>query len=166
MFGLLPVLLPFSFAASLLCRFSRRGVTTEIQKGKGPGSAPGPNIFEQSERSRFRGADRFIRSSGTGSLHLRFRLAAVELAHDVCANRPRCDLRGRGLLAFAVWALVSAADERAFDEDVRALLDRRRDVFGKSRTEDADAVPLGFRRPFGLLVFPGALRSHGKNGEL
>src|SRR5271165_255005 len=137
-----------------------------LQIGKGPGSAPGPDIFEQSERSRFRGANAFVRSNGTGSIHLRFRLAAVELSHNVGANRPRCDLGRRGLLALAVRALVGAADERAFDEDVRTLLDRRRSVFGKSRTEDADAVPLGFRGPFVLRVFPGALGSDRKNGEL
>ncbi len=47
---------------------------------------------------------------------------------------------------------------RAFDEDVRSLLDRRRDIFGQSRTENADAVPLGFRGPLILRVLPGALR--------
>ena len=44
MFRLLPTLLPFSFAATLLCRFGRRGVTIEIQNGKGLGSATGPEF--------------------------------------------------------------------------------------------------------------------------
>jgi hypothetical protein len=49
---------------------------------------------------------------------------------------------------------------------MRAFLDRRRDVVGKPRTEDADAVPFGFRGPLVMGVLPGALRGDGKNGEL
>src|SRR5271165_2619856 len=164
MFRLLPVLLPLSFAASLLCRFRRRAVMTEIEKG--PGSTPGPDVFEQSERSRFRSAACFIRSSGTGSIHFGFRLAAIEFAHDIRTNRPRCNLHGFRLPAFAVRLLVGRADEAAFNEDVSALLDDCSDMLCESRTEHTDAVPLGFRGPFVLRVFPGALGSDRKNGEL
>lgn len=34
------------------------------------------------------------------------RIAAIELAHDVSADGPRCDLGRRGLLALAVRTLV------------------------------------------------------------
>ncbi len=95
-----------------------------------------------------------------------FGLGAVELPHHIGANRPGGDLGRRGLLALAVRPLVGAADELAFDQDVRALLDRRRDVFGEPRTEDRDSMPLGLRDPFVVAVFPGALRGDGKNGEL
>jgi len=43
----------------------------------GPGPVPGPDVFEQSERSRFRSAACFIRSSGTRSIYFGFGLAAI-----------------------------------------------------------------------------------------
>jgi hypothetical protein len=98
-------------------------------------------------------------------MHFGFRLAAVELAHEVSVDRPRGELGRRGLLALAVRALVGWTHEFAFDEDVRSLLDRRCDIFGQSRAENTDAVPLGFRGPLLLRVLLGALRGHGKNGE-
>ena len=51
-------------------------------------------------------------------------------------------------------------------EDIRALLDRRCDMIGQSRTKDADAMPLGLKGPFALGSLPGALRGDRKNGEL
>src|SRR5438552_12857466 len=85
----------------------------------------GPFQRRPSERSRIRRVERFTRSSGTGSDSFRFGFAAIELAHNIGANRPRSDLRGLGLLAFAVRLLVGRADEAAFDEDMSAFLDVR-----------------------------------------
>jgi hypothetical protein len=56
-------------------------------------------------------------------MHFRLWLASVELADDIGANRPRCDLRGLRLLAFAVGLLVGRADEAAFDQHVSASFD-------------------------------------------
>jgi hypothetical protein len=83
---------------------------------------------------------------------IRLGSAAIELAHGFSANRPRRDLRSRGLLAFG--PLVGRADEAAFDEDMAAW------------AEDRDAMPLGLADPFVFGVLPGALRSDGKNDEL
>ncbi len=126
----------------------------------------GPLKERLSERSRFRCVERFRRSSGTGSDRFRFWLAAIELAYDIGANAPERLLVGLSFLAFAVSAFVGRADEAALDEQVRAFLDRRRDVFGEPRAEHANAVPLGFRRPFVVGVLPRPLRGDGKNGEL
>ncbi len=68
---------------------------------------------------------------------------------------------GLGFLAFAVSAFVRRADEAALDEHVRAFLNRRRDVFGEPRAEDANAVPLGLRGPFVVSVLPRPLRRDG-----
>src|SRR5258706_840281 len=106
---------------------------------------------------------RVRRLRGRGRLGLGF--IAIELAHNVRANRPRRDLRRLRLLAFAVRLLVSRADQAALDEDVRTLLDRGEDVLGEPWTEDRDAVPLDLRDPFVFCVFPRALRGDGKNGE-
>src|SRR6266581_1535712 len=84
-----------------------------------------------------RSVERLTRSSGTGSHSFRFGFPAIELAHDIGANRPRSDLCGLGLPAFAVCALVSRANEAALDEHVRAFLDRSCDVFGEPRAEHA-----------------------------
>jgi len=86
-----------------------------------------PNASER----RFVGV-RWLR--GRGRFGLGF--IAVELSHDIRANRPQRDLRRLGLLALAVRLLVSRADEAAFDEDVRTLLDRGEDVLGEPWTED------------------------------
>ena len=117
------------------------------------------------EGSVVRFSSSLFRGRGTGSGCFRFRFPAIELAHDIGANRPRDDLGRRCFLAFAIRTLVGAADERAFDEDVCALLDRGEDIFGEPRTEDADAVPLRLGTPLILRVFPRALRGNGKNGE-
>src|SRR5579859_6714604 len=100
---------------------------------------------------------------GRGSFGLGF--IAVELSHDIRANRPRSNLRRLRRFAFAVRLLVSRADEAALDEDVRTLLDRGEDVLGQPWTEDRDAMPLDFRDPFVFGIFPRALRGDGKNGE-
>src|SRR6202035_2839807 len=105
------------------------------------------------------------RRIGAGGRRFRLWLAAIEFSHNIGANRPRRNLCGRRLLALAVGPLVGRADEAAFDEDVRAFLDRRQNVFGKSWAEDADAMPFGLRRPFVFAVLPGALRGDGKYGE-
>ena len=52
--------------------------------------------------------------------------------------------------------LMTSGGERY--EDIRALLDRRCDMIGQSRTKDADAMPLGLKGPFSLGSLPGALR--------
>jgi hypothetical protein len=78
---------------------------------------------ERLERSRIGRVERLTRSCGTGSESFRFGFAAIELAHDIGANRPRRDLRGLGLLAFAIRLLVGRADEAAFDEHMSAFLD-------------------------------------------
>jgi hypothetical protein len=107
-----------------------------------------------------------IAAIGRSEGSFRLGLAAVELAYGISANRPRRNLRGCGLLAFAIGALVRRTYETAFDEDVRAFLDRRENILGEPRTEDRDAAPLGLRGPFVIGVLPGALRSDGENGEL
>ncbi len=56
--------------------------------------------------------------AGAGGSRLWLLLAAIEFANRVGANLPDRVFHGRGLLAFAVLALVAAADERAFDQDV------------------------------------------------
>jgi hypothetical protein len=61
-----------------------------------------------------------LRSLGNGRLRLRF--AAVELAHGIGANKPRHNLGGFRLLAFAVGLLGRRADERVFNEHVSLLL--------------------------------------------
>ena len=43
-------------------------------------------------------------------------LLAIELAHDIGADGPRCNLHSLRLLAFAVRLLIGRADERALDE--------------------------------------------------
>jgi hypothetical protein len=88
------------------------------------------------------------------------------LAHDIGANAPERLLVSLRFLAFAVSAFVRSADEAALDEHMRTFLDRRRDVFGEPRAKHADAVPLGFRRPFVVGVLPRPLRRDGQNGEL
>jgi hypothetical protein len=82
-----------------------------------------------------------IAAIGGSEGSFRLGLAAVELAYGISANRPRRNLRGRGLLAFAIGALIGRTDETAFDEDMRPFLDRREHIFGEPRTED-DAMPL------------------------
>src|SRR5579859_7638339 len=96
-----------------------------------------------------------LRSFGSG--HLRLRFAAIELAHDIGANRPRSELRGFGLLAFVVGRFVGRADERAFDEYVSSLLDSRSDTLCQKWPEHNDPMPLGFRAPFVICVLPIAL---------
>ena len=119
-----------------------------------------------SERSRAGGVEHFTRSSGTGSDGFRFRLAAIELAHDIGTNAPEGLLVGLRFLAFAVSSFVRGAHEAALDEHVRTFLDRRGDVFGEPRTEHANAMSFGLRGPLVVGVFPRPLRRDGKNGEL
>jgi len=80
--------------------------------------------LEALERRRFLRVVRF-RAVRAGGLNSRFWLAAVELTHDIGANRPRRDLRGLRLLALAVRGFVRRADEAAFDEDMGAFLNVR-----------------------------------------
>lgn len=55
---------------------------------------------------------------GAGSNRLGLFLSAIQLANRIGANLPDRMLHGRCLLAFAVFAFVVTADERAFNEDV------------------------------------------------
>jgi hypothetical protein len=96
---------------------------------------------------------------------LRFWLAAVEVAHNIGANRPRSDLRGLGLLPFAIRLLVGRADEAAFDEQVGAFLDGVENSLSQPRAKYRDAMPFDFRDPFVFCIFPRALCRDGKNGE-
>jgi hypothetical protein len=57
------------------------------------------------------------------------------LRYNIRANRPRSDLRGLGLLAFAVRLLVGRADEAAFDEDMSAFLDVRENSLSQARAK-------------------------------
>ena len=97
---------------------------------------------------------------------MRLRFAPVEPTHGVGANRPRSDLRRFVFLALAIRRQVDGADEAAFDEHVRALLDRSQDMLGETGMEDRDTVPLGFRGPPVVGVLPRALRGDGQYGEL
>ena len=92
-------------------------------------------------------------SVGAGREDLRLFVGAIQLANRVGANLPDRVLHGRGLLAFAVFALVAAADERAFDQDVIALVKRCRNALAQAVPGD-DAMPFGFRGPLVLRVLP------------
>ena len=101
-------------------------------------------VFGRSERV-------FGRSAvGAGSIGFRLLLGAVELADDIRADPPRLPLYDGGLLAFAVLALVGAAHERAFDEDVVALAQLCRDVFAEAPISSRLSKPLGTRRKLHL----------------
>ncbi len=96
----------------------------------------------------------------------RLLLVPIKPAHDISPNGPRRNPRGLRFLAFAVRLFVDRADEFAFDEDVSALLDGCSNALCELRTEHADAVPLGFRGPLVLRIFPRALCGDRKHGEL
>ena len=144
-------------------QFSAELVSTQMRKGPQTEA-----LFkdERLERSRIGRVERFTRTSGTGCNGFRFGFAAAELADDIGANAPERLLVGLRFLAFAVSAFVRGANEAALDENVRTFLDRSRNVFGEPRAEHADAMPLGFRRPFVIGVLPRPLRCDGQNGEL
>ena len=97
---------------------------------------------------------------------LQFLLAAIELAHDIGANGPRRDLRGLGLLAFAVGLLVARANEGALDENVSAPFNSRSNALCQERPEHNDPMPLSFRTPLIIDVLPGALCGEREYGEL
>jgi hypothetical protein len=105
-----------------------------------------------------------FRSVGSG--RLRLRLVAIELAYDISANRPRRNLRGFRLLAFAAGLLVDRADERAFDEHLSTFLDRASHMICQAWPEQHYPMPLGFRAPFVICVLSRALRGDGQHGEL
>jgi len=71
----------------------------------------------------------------------RFLLVAIELAHDISANRPRRDLRGLRLLAFAIRLFVGRTDEAALDEYVRAFLDAVENVLGYPAASSSKMIP-------------------------
>lgn len=84
----------------------------EPKTEKGPGSAPGPNLFSvRTERLRIPGPP--------AGRPFRFLFVPIEPADDIGADGPRCNLRGLRLLAFAVRLLVGRANERVFNEHVR-----------------------------------------------
>ena len=114
-------------------------------------------------RNLVRPFGRLHRSGGSSRFRLGF--GAIELAHDVGADGPRSDLGRRRLLALAVRPLVGRANEFAFDEDMRAFLDRGGHMLGQPRTKYHNPMPLGLEGPFALGGLPGALCGDGKNGE-
>jgi hypothetical protein len=73
-----------------------------------------------------------------------FGLGAIELAYHLGANRG--DLDPTRLLALAGGPLVGRTDEFAFDQDVRSLPDRCRDVLSKPWAEDICYVESDFLR--------------------
>src|SRR5271170_6713920 len=109
-------------------RFVGFGRSRSQHKKKGPGKNAEALCITELERSVLRCFRSFLRWLRIGSDRFRFGFATVEPAYGVSANRPRCDLRAFRFLALAVADFVGRADEAAFDEDVRTLLDRSHDV--------------------------------------
>src|SRR6516162_2891769 len=126
----------------------------------GPRLCAGAESGLQSERSVV-GLRRWLAGRS-----LQFLLAAIELAHDIGANGPRRDLRGLGLLAFAVGLLVARANEGALDENVSAPFNSRSNALCQERPEHNDPMPLSFRTPLIIDVLPGALCGEREYGEL
>src|ERR1700722_19257625 len=94
----------------------------------------------------------------------RLRLGTAQPAHGIRAHAPEGELRGLGLLALAVLALVLRTDEHSIDKNVVALVEG----VGECRSEAVEgdnAVPLGFRLPLVVRVFPRLLRGDGENRE-
>src|ERR1043166_5631734 len=122
---------------------------------KGPSDdVGGPDVSQQLVVNLVGGFGGLSRNSGAGSRCFRFMFAAIEPAYDIGTDGPRRNLRGLRLLAFAVRLFVGRADERAFDEDVRALLDIRSDTLCQEWPEHNDTMPLRFRAPFVVCVLP------------
>ena len=144
-------------------RFGLAGVSQDGAKAKRPPGFAGEALGPAAANTNSSTSGRLPRSGG--SRHFRLGFAAIELAHDVGADGPRSDLGRRRLLAFAVRPLVGRADEFAFDEDMRAFLDRRGHMVGQPRTKYHNPMPLGLEGPFVLAGLPGALGGEGKNGE-
>src|ERR1700735_2197364 len=136
------------------------------QHKKGPRQIAGARCITESEGSVLRCFRGFLGSLRIGSGRFRLGFAAVEPAYGVSPNGPRGDLRGLRFLAFTVRALVSRADQAAFDKDVRPLLNCLCDIFRESRPEDADAMPLGLRGPLVLRALPVSLRGRPKTREV
>ena len=90
MFRLLPVLLPLNFAASLLCRFSRRAVMTEVDKERAPVLDRGP-MFSSSQNgadsealpASSEAAEPEVFTSGSGSPRSSLRTTSARIDHDV-----------------------------------------------------------------------------------
>src|SRR5882724_7943992 len=94
----------------------------------------------------------------------RLRLGTAQPAHGIRAHAPERDLRGLGLLALAVLALILRTDEHSIDKNVVALVES----VGECRCEAVErdnAVPLGFRLPLVVRVLPRLLRGDRKNRE-
>jgi len=65
--------------------------------------------------------------------------------------------------SYVFGALVAAAEERAFDQNVIALVKRCRNALAQA-VPGNHAMPLGCRGPFVVRVFPGALCGDRKDG--
>ena len=89
-------------------RFVRSGRSTGQQKK--PRQKAGAQPATALEGSVLHCFGSFLRSMGIGSDRFRFKFAAVELSHDIGANRPRRDLHHSRVLALAVGTLVGRAD--------------------------------------------------------
>jgi hypothetical protein len=103
-------------------------------------------------------------SAGRAFRYFSFR--STEASHGVGTNAPEdrhfCSL---GLLGFPVLPLVLGADEQAVHEDVIALVEGVSDGLAEA-VESHDAVPLGFRLPLFVRVFPRLLGGDGQDGEV
>src|SRR5579875_101151 len=117
------------------------------RNARGGGSKEGRNGWRRSLKGSICGLGKrgrlFSHTAGVGSHCLRLLLAAIELANRIGANLPHRVLDGRGLLALPVFALVAAADERAFDQDVIALAKRCRNALAETIPRD-HAMPFRF----------------------
>ena len=109
---------------------------------------------------------RLRRRFGAGCRCRRISLRSTEASHGVRANAPEDrNLRGLGLLGFAILSLVLRADEQAVDEEVIAFVEGFCDGLAEA-IESHDAVPLGFGLPLFVRVFPRLLGGDGQDGEV
>src|SRR5271157_5583897 len=105
-----------------------------------------------------------VASVGAGRSRWRVRLGTAQPTHGIRAHAPERDLRGLGLLALAVLALVLRTDEHAIDKNVVALVESVGDR--RAETVERDyAVPLGFRLPLVVRVLPRLLRGDREDRE-
>ena len=157
---------PYSGKIGGTGKFSFFGCNSGRKKKALRQASGGPDSDSQLVRNSVRRFSRLRQDGRSGCWRFRFRFTAIQPAHDIGTDGPRCNLRGLRLLAFAVGLLVGRADERAFNEHVSALLDGRGHTLCQEWPEYDDSVPLCFRAPFVSCVLPRALCSNREHGEL